>query len=221
MKLSTMARTSALSIVFSAIVVTADAAPTYRLTLIGDQPDSPEYLFPNVMDINNKGEVTVGFSTPAGMRNAVWKNGTLTPVGDLAGGNAAYSTAGSINDRSDIAGTSFSDTLPSFRPYILRNGETEPEDLGTFIGPAVFAGEMNLRRQILLSVEYPSGQESYIQHGQNLTQLLPLPGGTGYTFGLAINLWGTVVGTSENAQGTRWCTASTRGIPAISHRRIC
>src|SRR5688572_15414306 len=118
MKLSTMTRTFALSIVFSALVVTADAAPSYRLTLIGEQPDVPGYRVPTVTDINNKAEILLMYQAGTGeVRGYVWKNGVLTDVGDLAGGNAGYSEGTAINDRSDIAGTSISDTLPSFRPF--------------------------------------------------------------------------------------------------------
>src|SRR5688572_10940303 len=143
MKLSTMLRTCALGFVFAGLAATAGAAPSYRLTRLGDPPDTPGYRTATVLDINNKGEILLALQQSTGeIRSYLFKDGTLTDIGDLAGGNAGFSVASAINDRSDIAGTSLSDAFPTFRPFIKRNGESEPEDLGTFLdGPAVFAGD--------------------------------------------------------------------------------
>jgi probable HAF family extracellular repeat protein len=163
--------------------------------------------------VNNRGQV-VGFSDngildafsmtglPTQSRAFLWQDGAIRDLGTLGGSDAI---AFYINDRGQVAGSSYTNAIPSpgcngsptTDPFFWENGKML--DIGTFGGTCGGPGWMNNRGQVVGGSNYAGDQTSSAflwdkEHG--LKDLGLLPGGL---FGGAnwINDEGEIVGGSD------------------------
>jgi uncharacterized membrane protein len=125
----------------------------YSVTLVSMQTADGEPAQLTATALNNRGEVVAASSEP---RCYHWRNGHLTPLGDLVG-SGGYCEPADINDRGDIVGTSVN-ALGTFSGFLWRRGRFE--DLGIAPESAVFATNINERGEVLADVWDADGNAS-------------------------------------------------------------
>jgi uncharacterized membrane protein len=169
----------------------------YRLELIGTQlqnDQSPQLV---VSDLNDKGEVVGSRPDSSGAFNNafIWRDGVFEEL-PLPGSGA--SSAGAINDKSDIVG-SYEDEQFQTHSVLLRRGNVVVPIEPAAPEAQAFARDLNNRRQVLVAVRPdPFARDPLYfiwQRGAFVRELEPLPGSQSTT-ATEINDRGAAVGTA-------------------------
>lgn len=149
--------------------------------------------------INDKGEIVgvTGLPNPGPFEATLWDNtGRALQLGTL-GGEAPYSFATSINNRTQVVGYSVTRAVGgTSRPFIWENGQMR--DLGTLGGPQGIAYAINDTGQIVGVARTPANvQHAFVwEDGQmfDLNELVTLPPDLVLIAGYHINNRGVISG---------------------------
>lgn len=166
------------------------------LNNLGQVVGGAENAEPDPFDFG--GSVVGGLPSPTAWHAFLWTSGALQDLGTLGGPD---SFAEHVNDKGEIAGISFTNSMPSpttgvptVAPFLWKNGKIR--NLGSFGGTFGVAADINNRGQIIGFSDLPGDLEShpYLWAGGKMKDL----GVLGGTFGLAVwlNDDGVVVGGS-------------------------
>jgi len=171
--------------------------------------------------INNRGEIVGSVNVNGGAAHAfVYRNGLTT---DLGNGVAAMG----INNRGDVVGLSISSppSAGAFPPasehaFLYRHGLMR--DLGTLGGSSAAATAINDVGEIVGWSATSSNAEThaFLYGNGKMTDLGTLGGAPPYgpaqSSALAINNWGTIVGSSIGTNGTHAVLYSNGGITDLN-----
>ena len=150
--------------------------------------------------VNDGNEVVGGHDVDNQTHGFLWRDGTLTDLGTLAGGD--YSLAEAINRNGDIVGESGSYTAPGDIHAVLWRGGTV-RDLGS-LGGNSFATAINGKGVIVGTSELqPSGaQFRAVMWRQGVMRVLPTLPGSSYDLPDLLNAAGDAAGYSVLPSGT-------------------
>jgi probable HAF family extracellular repeat protein len=150
--------------------------------------------------------VTV-FPVATQLRAVLWQDGVIHDLGTLGRGNDAAALF--VNDRGQVAGMSFTDTVlnpsgvPTEDPFFWENGKMV--DIGTLGGTSGYPLRMNNRGQVVGTSLVAGDQDNHAflwDKKEGLKDLGVLPGGA-FSKALWINDAGEAVGFSDAAIGLR------------------
>jgi probable HAF family extracellular repeat protein len=197
-------------------VLTAQAAGPYRLTDLADLPDG--LVASRAFAVNELGEVAGGGTVGVGIHTHAFLWTATSGMQDLGTlvGPALKSEARGVNNRGEVVGYSDSPTNGT-RAFLWTrdgapNGGPLMRDLGELPGglDQSFAYGINEHGQVVGTSEAATGSRAFLwtpTSGPGGTPLMQdlgdLQGGTGESFGNALNRHGHVVGWSEAAAGRR------------------
>ena len=165
--------------------------PSYRVTSLGTLGGTSSVAY----SINNLG-VAAGVATnPSGQETAFTHNGLVMTA--LPSGNGAIMTSGArINDRGEIAGTTF---FNGSSQATIWNGEAQY--LSNFAFGYGGATSINNKGQVAGNSQFSDGHgEAFLWDGSQMQALGLLPGGD-WSSANSLNFSGQVVGSATNASG--------------------
>ncbi|HEU4604189.1 MAG TPA: hypothetical protein VFS24_19595 [Steroidobacteraceae bacterium] len=163
-------------------VAAAPQLPRYTITPIVLPEPTNAILGPVLTDLNNRGEVTLYNSENAALHGYVWKNGVIRELFDNAG---RYVVPNGLNDSGVIVSNDF----------VISGRHLHRIDVhgGTFTATR----DINNRGQILGRTYFPGSptEEDFVLSPKGaITILKGVPDAVDYTWALAMNDRGTVVG---------------------------
>jgi probable HAF family extracellular repeat protein len=157
-------------------------------------------------DANSLGPGLLPFPVATQIRAVLWQDGVIHDLGTLGRGNDA--AAFFVNDRGQVAGISFTDTVlnangvPTQDPFFWENGKMV--DIGTLGGTMGSPNWMNNRGQVVgYSTLADGNNHAFVwDKKEGLKDLGVMPGGL-FSTAFWINDAGEAVGFSDSASGLR------------------
>lgn len=163
------------------------------------------------------------FPVATQLRAVLWQDGVIRDLGTLGRGND--SAAFLVNERGQVAGISFTDTVlnatgsPTQDPFFWENGNMV--DIGTLGGTIGYPLWMNNRGQVVGTATLAGDQENHAffwDKKEGLKDLGTLPGGL-FSKAYVINDAGEAVGFSDAAIGMRavlWKNGATIDLGSVA-----